>query len=95
MLKSLNLGKNLQLKILPNKEKPLIIMAVFKNSVEPKVHTCILILSHSTVLKLDSFLEPQISWSEWFAGISYTCVRLSFICNTILLLATQEWEILL
>lgn len=90
MFKSLNLGKNLQLKILLNKAKPLIVMAVFKISVQPKVHKYILILSHSTVLKLDSSLEPKISWSEWFVGVCYTCVRLSSTCNTILLLVTQE-----
>lgn len=34
-------------------------MSVFKTSVEPKVHTGTLILSQSTVLKLDTSLEPK------------------------------------
>lgn len=59
MLKSLKLSKSLQLKILTNKEKPLMIALVFKTSVESKVHTCMLIFSQSAVLKLDASLQPE------------------------------------
>lgn len=49
MLKSLKLGKNLQLKIITNKEKPLVIASVFQTSVEPKVHKGSLLFSQSAV----------------------------------------------